>query len=99
MGDVDDFFNRKQKKKKNKKKVVLGTDLFQDEENENAQNPEKAVNNILVRTFQNQNEFFTFKENEKDDEWIEPTGEQEFVIESVGGIKRLELEDRVSSTF
>ena len=53
MGDVDDFFNRKQKKKKNKKKVVLGTDLFQDEENENAQNPEKAVNNILVRTFQN----------------------------------------------
>ena len=45
MGDVDDFFNRKQKKKKNKpKKVVLATDLFKDDEgDDNIPNPEKVV--------------------------------------------------------
>jgi len=31
---------------------------------------------------------------EKEDEWIEAAGEQEFVFDSVGGIKRLELEER-----
>jgi len=31
---------------------------------------------------------------EKEDEWIEAAGEQEFVFDSVGGMKRLELEER-----
>ncbi|CAG5112619.1 Oidioi.mRNA.OKI2018_I69.chr2.g6816.t1.cds [Oikopleura dioica] len=34
---------------------------------------------------------------EKEDEWIEAAGEQEFVFDSVGGMKRLELEERQPS--
>ena len=37
------------------------------------------------------------QERNEEDDWLEQTGEQEFVIESVGGIKRLELEERVST--
>jgi hypothetical protein len=53
MGDVDDFFNRKQKKKmKNKtKKVVTATDIF-NEETEGDNDRENNTNNVrnnLVR--------------------------------------------------
>jgi len=82
MGDVDDFFNRKQKKKmKNKtKKVVTATDIF-NEETEGDNDRENNTNNDIEG---------------KDDEWIEASGDQFFVIESVGGIKRLELEEKKS---
>lgn len=85
MGDVDDFFNRKQKKKmKNKtKKVVTATDIFNEEtegDNDRENNTNNVRNNLDIEG--------------KDDEWIEASGDQFFVIESVGGIKRLELEEK-----
>lgn len=108
MGDVDDFFNRKQKKKhlkKNPKKYVAATDIFSKEDEfsgvgENPNEP-KQVRERKNHYFNGHSpslwiDFFTIKAD-KEDEWIEQTGEQEFVIESVGGIKRLELEERVSN--
>jgi len=76
MADVDDFFNKRTKKKKTgKKEKKVVTATDLLKQTEDADE---------VRTQSESNLF-------KEDEWIEPVGEQEFVIEGAG-IKRLELE-------
>lgn len=82
MADVDDFFNKRTKKKKTgkkEKKVVTATDLLKQTEDEGT-NDKRDDNNT-----------FKVTGDQQEDEWIEPVGEQEFVIEGAG-IKRLELE-------
>jgi len=82
--NVDDFFNRKEKKrtKKTKKtKVVTADDIFKGEDLDRDEHIKKS----------------SAQNEEKEDEWIEAAGEQEFVFDSVGGMKRLELEERQPS--
>jgi hypothetical protein len=82
MGDIDAFFDRKKKKGNKKKKgTFVPATELFKEEGEEGE----------FQNVENKNS------DEKEDEWLEQTGEQEFVIESVGGIKRLELEERVST--